>query len=166
MLHWTEDTLFWVAKPRVHTIEVNGRRVLHNAVGPTLESDIEPLYFLNGVLMDAHHVLTPAEQLDPVAALKETNVEVRRELVRKIGVEMMLAHLPHKSLDRQFDYELLRIDFPDLIQDTRFLKMLNPSIGVWHLEGVERSCNTVQQAINWRAGRFANNEDWKPAQLT
>jgi hypothetical protein len=34
------------------------------------------------------------------------------------------------------------------------------------LEGVIRECVTVQQAINWRAGKFAEHEDWKPAQLT
>lgn len=166
MLHWTKDTLFWVAKPRVHTIPTQSGRSLHRTDGPALESDIEPLFFLNGVLMEEHHVTTPAEKLNPSDCIKEVNVEVRRELIRKMGVELMLSHLPHKSLDKRGDYELLRIDFPDLVDDTRYLKMLNPSIGVWHLEGVTRECNTVQQAINWRAGKFAEREDWLPAQLT
>ena len=116
--------------------------------------------------MKPEHVLTLAEKLDPVAALKEPNVDIRRELIRKIGVEMMLAHLPHKVLDKAGDYELLRLDFPDLAQNTRYLKMLNPSVGCWHLEGVERECNTVEQAINWRAGQFAETETWKPKILT
>lgn len=157
--------MFWVAKPKIHTLDVHGRRVIHNANGPALESDIEPLYFLNGVLMEESHVLTPAEKINPTAVMKEENVEVRRELIRKMGIEMLLAHLPHRVLDKAADYELISIDFPDLVQDARYLKMLNPSIGVWHLEGVERECTTVEQAINWRAGVFGN-VDWKPAQLT
>ena len=109
--------------------------------------------------------MTPAEKLNPVEILKEENVDIRRELIRKMGIEMMLAHLPHKSLDKQGDYELLKIDFPGLAQDTWFLKMRNPSIDVFHLEGVERTCNTVEQAINWRAGDLGLNK-WEPAQLT
>jgi hypothetical protein len=45
-----------------------------------------------------------------------------------------------------------------------YLKMLNPSIGVWHLEGVDNACRTVQHAINWRAGNM--DEDWTPEELT
>ena len=28
--------------------------------------------------------------------------------------------------------------------------MLNPSIGIWHVEGVAPACLTVEQALNWR----------------
>ena len=110
--------------------------------------------------------MTPAERLNPSEILAEPNVDRRRELIRKIGVEMMLAKLPHKVLDRQGDYELLRIDFPGLVEDARYLKMKNPTIGVFHVEGVERECMTVEQAINWRAGEFAGEDGWKPEVLT
>jgi len=52
-----------------------------------------------------------------------------------------------------------------LVTDARFLKMLNPSVGVWHLEGVERECSTVEQAINWRAGSLKVGV-WQPEILT
>ena len=110
------------------------------------------------------HVMTPAEKLVAAEILAEPNVDIRRELIRKVGIEMMLAHLPHKVMDTRGDYQLLRVDVPGLLEDTRFLKMLNPSIGVFHLEGVERECLTIQQAINWRAGD--TKTDWQPAQLT
>ncbi|WP_213083536.1 hypothetical protein, partial [Escherichia coli] len=29
---------------------------------------------------------------------------------------------------------------------------LNPSVGVWHVEGVHPRCATVQGALNWRNG--------------
>ncbi len=62
--------------------------------------------------------------------------------------------------------ELLSIDLPGLLDDCRYLKMKNPSIGVWHLEGVDRDCKTVQSAINWRAGDLAVAADWRPSVLT
>jgi hypothetical protein len=42
----------------------------------------------------------------------------------------------------------------DEIPDARYLKMVNPSIGTFHVEGVDPQCATVEQALNWR------NSDW------
>ena len=123
------------------------------------------LYSLHGVRLPAHWVLTPAHAISPQSVLAEKNVDIRRELIRKIGIESMLTALPHKVLDTEGNYQLIRIDFPDGPQDTRYLKMLNPSINVYHLEGVERECNTVQEAKNWRAARFGK-VNWKPEVLT
>jgi len=116
--------------------------------------------------MPAKYVLASSHDLDPIDIMREENVDIRRELIRKVGIETMLKALPHEVLDKRDDYELLRIDFPGLVEDARYLKMLNPSIGVWHLEGADRACKTVQEAINWRAGKFAESDDWAPAQLT
>ena len=118
------------------------------------------IYALNGVRMKPEHILTPGYDLDPKAVLKETNVDIRRELIRKMGVERM----PHKVLNKQGDYELWSVALTPEIKDARYLKMLNPSIGVWHVEGVDPSCKTVQEAINWRAGNI--NDDWQPEVLT
>ena len=157
---------FCIISDRPEILTVNESNQPHNDTGPFCRwRDGSELYALNGVRIPAKYILTPAEQLKPADILKEPNADVRRELIRRVGIEQMLAHLPHKVLDTQGDYTLLRVDFPGMVDDTRFLKMLNPSIGVWHMEGVERTCNTVQEAINWRAGVFGNVE-WKPAQLT
>jgi len=144
----------------------NSRGQLHNEAGAALAyPDGYAIFALNGVRMKPEYVLTPAEKLDATTILKEENADIRRELIRKVGIEMMLSHLPHTVIDKRDTYELLKIDFPGLVQDTRFLKMVNPSIGVFHLEGVERECNTVEQAINWRAGRFGKVK-WNPEVLT
>jgi hypothetical protein len=45
------------------------------------------------------------------------------------------------------------------------LLMKNPSlVDTWHLEGVHPTCETIQQAINWRAGNI--KVEWSPAQLS
>jgi hypothetical protein len=92
--------------------------------------------------------------------LKERNVQVRREIVRKIGIERVCEALEAECLDRQGNYELLLLD----LQDGRtrpFLKMKNPSIGVYHIEGVAPECRTVAEALAWR-----NQSDVPPTVLT
>ena len=109
---------------------------------------------LNGVRMPADYVETPAEKMSPDTVLREKNADVRRELLRKVGIERMLAKLPHKSMDRRGNYELLSVRLSDQVPDARYLRMLNPSIGVWHLEGVDPECKTVGESLNWR------NQQW------
>ena len=122
------------------------------------------IYALNGVLMQPEHVLTRAEDLDPGLILSETNVDIRRELLRKIGIERFLVKAEHQTLDKVGNYELLSIELLG-IKGAKFLKMLNPSMGVWHVEGVHPSCQTVEHAINWRAtGNI--NKSWNPHTLT
>lgn len=123
------------------------------------------IYALNGVRMKPEHVLTPAEKLVPSEILAETNVEIRRELIRKVGIERMMNVMPHKSLDVRGNYSLLSVKLSDEIEDARFLKMLNPSVGCWHMEGVAPECATVQQALNWRASG-KRDEEWQPEVLT
>lgn len=153
-------------RPEVMKVLPDGRP--HCSDGPYARwRDGTELYALNGIRVPAKYVhAAKANTLSPADVMKEQDVDVRRELIRLLGIERMLGQLPHKVLDTQGNYELLSIDFPGLVQDARYLKMLNPSIGVWHLEGVTRECKTVQDAINWRAGSLVKDTDWKPSQLT
>ena len=139
---------------------------LHKDGGPALSfRDGYSLYFLNGIDMGKKYVMTPAEKIEGLDILKEKNVDKRRELIRKVGIEKMLDILPHKIHDTKGDYQLIGIDLSEELKDRRYLKMKNPSIGIWHLEGVEQDCNTVQEAINWR--RFGNKElNWNPEVLS
>lgn len=135
---------------------------LHSPRGPAVswtEGD-EEYFFLNDVHLSREIVETPASQLDPRLLLKARNTEVRREIVRKIGIERVCQALDAKCLDRQGNYELLLLD----LQDGRtrpFLKMKNPSIGVYHIEGVSPECSTVAEALAWR-----NQSDVPPTVLT
>jgi hypothetical protein len=116
--------------------------------------------------MKAEYIITPAEQMDPRTILKERNVDIRRELLRKVGVSRMLKF--GKEIDRQGRYRL--IDMSRLfkgfeIHYAPYLLMESPSVdGAQHLEGVSPDCRTVEQAINWRASEVAKN--WKPDLLS
>ena len=149
-LYWFYDDCFvWVPIPKVKTVN----RRLHCENGPAFELPEEKLYFLNGVLVPEEIVTTPAQKLDPHMLLKETNAEVRREIVRKIGIESVCYKLGAKVSDKSADgvYELLMLDLGDG-RERPYLKMRNPSIGVYHLEGVPTGIVTVEQALNWRNG--------------
>jgi hypothetical protein len=121
-------------------------------------------YALNGVIMKPEYVLTPAEKLQPDSVLKEPNVDIRRELIRKVGVQRMISY--GKEIDAMGSYKL--IDISPIFTGIRYapyLLMKNPSLDdTWHLEGVDPECHTVQEAINWRAGNI--KVEWSPAQLS
>ena len=128
---------------------------LHRDGGPAFASrDGWKLWYLNGVQVSQEIAEIPAGELDSRLVLSEQNVEVRREIVRKIGAERVLSELDAEAIDTSGDYSLLLLD----LQDGRkrpYLKMLNPSIGTWHVEGVHPDCATVEQAIAWRNGAEA-----------
>lgn len=123
---------------------------LHNPTGPALRyPDGWSVYALNGVRVPQWLVETPAEDIDARELLRTQNAEVRREIVRKVGIERVCQDLGAVVVDRDGDYELLWLGLED--GRTRpYLKMKNPSIGVYHVEGVHPRCRTVQQALNWR----------------
>ena len=96
-------------------------------------------------------VETPAEKIDPIILLKEKNAEVRREIVRKIGIERVVTKLGAEVIDKEYGYELLLLDLQDG-RKREYLKMKNPSIGVFHVEGVPPGTKSVQAALAWRNG--------------
>lgn len=144
-------------------VKRNERKQMHCTNGPCIKwgGGFE-MYRLNGVRMTKEQVMTPAEQIDINSIIKEQNVEIRRELIRKVGIERFIQKSGAKVLDKKGEYELLSINLSDEVSDARYLKMKNPSIDVWHVEGVEG--DTVQEALNWRAGNM--KEKWSPKVLT
>ena len=123
---------------------------LHNESGPAmLYRDGYALWCLNGVDVGENIVTTPAEKLDAKLVLTSKNAEVRREIVRKMGIELVCQRLGARCVDKVGDYELLMLDLGDK-RSRPYLKMLNPSIGVYHVEGVAPECDTVRKALAWR----------------
>ena len=133
--------------------------ILHNDNGPAITYDPPGdfnIYALNGVKVSKEIVETPFDKLDANIILKTSNVEVRREIVRKIGIERVCKDLKAKVIDSGLDAagqpcELLSLN----IGDNRFrpyIKILNPSIGIYHIEGVSPECDTIEKAFTFRNG--------------
>lgn len=145
-----ENAAFVCAGPS--SVKLNKENNLHNGMGMAIEWPSGwGLHFLNGVAVDESLVMTAAEKLDPGLVLSEKNAEVRREIVRKIGIERVMSKLNAKTLDTMGDYELLELPQIDgMRRKAIYLKMKNPSIGTYHVEGVSPECDTVKKALRFR----------------
>ena len=163
------EYICWICE-RPSIVNLNSSNQLHCENGPALSyPDDWSIYALNGVVMKPEYILIQPDQLDPAIILKESNVDIRRELLRKIGISRMLIY--GKEVDSQGNYKLIDMSpifgknewDQNRIEYAPYLLMQSPSIeGAQHLEGVSPECRTVEQAINWRASEVAKN--WKPDQ--
>ena len=164
---WPFDELC-ILSERPSVLKINDRSQLHCDGGPSLlYPDGFSLFTLNGVCVPENIVMTPAEELDPKLIFSETNAEIRREILRKMGIDRFIQYCNPKVLDAKGDYELLEINDIERFPRMVYLKMINPSIGTYHVEGVADHCKTVQEAINWRAGDSVDeNENWEPSHLS
>lgn len=158
---------FCVIGSRPLYIKQNAQGQLHCDGGPAVEyRDGYKLYMLNGVKVTEELACTPSEKIDPGTILTEKNVEVRREILRKVGAERLLFKLKSKVVDAVDEYELHRIPLGGQTK-AMALKMHNPSVPeVWHVEFVPESTATVQEALNFRNGLTpdmiddVNGADW------
>ena len=146
--------LYWVTTEEVLALPRPSIRLregaLHGDGVPAAEWESgERLHFLNGVLVPVALAMTPARELDSRLVLRTSNAEVRREVVRKIGLERVVTELGAVCADREGDYELLLLDLGDR-RRRPFLKMKNPT-----------DCRTVREALAWR-----NGTDEPPSVLT
>lgn len=104
----------------------------------------------HGVRVTEQIIMRP-ETLTPEQIAKEQNAQVRQVMVERIGIERVCQLFQAQTVDQHGDYALLLLDLGDG-RRRPYLKMRNPSIGVWHVEGVAPGITTVQQALNWRNG--------------
>ncbi len=82
LLYWTDDTLYWVAKPTVRWEPGTRRLRLHHDTHAAIESDVVKLYFWHGVRVPPFVILSP--DLITIARIdQETNAEVRRAMIER-----------------------------------------------------------------------------------
>lgn len=118
------------------------------------------VYSLNGVRVPKWLAMASYSDLDLSQYTKIENADVRTEFVRKFGVERMLDAYG-KKLDTfenynekwwtKSEYELW--DMAAIFEGVSYaphLKMKNATTGVWHVEAVAPSCQTLEDAIRDR----------------
>lgn len=96
-LHWTEEAVYWIAKPSVHVEVVDQERRMHREDGPALDSDVEDLYFWHGVLVPDYVVMNP-EKITAARIREEDNAEVRRVMMERMGWERFCLEAQMKVL--------------------------------------------------------------------
>ena len=135
---------------------VNNR--LHADGQPALEyRDGFAIWALNGVRVSKEIAETPAEKLNPELLFKEKNAEVRREIIRKIGYDILLHKLNAKKIDIDNDNELFEIENAD-VEPIRLLKVKCFSTGVNYVLRIPPQINKCEQARLWTMGIEDNQE--------
>jgi hypothetical protein len=109
LLFWTSDTLYWVAKPTVHVETTADGRRLHNDSYAAMESDVENLYFIHGVLVPAFVVVRP-DWITIKHIRDEENAEVRRIMIERMGWDKFCSEAKLKLIHS----DILTTKFPAL----------------------------------------------------
>ncbi len=137
-------------------IRRNELNMLHDYDKPALEyRDSYALYYSNGVQMKKELIETPANKITKEMFLSETNVDSRREISRKIGIQKTVEMLGAEVVDTYKSkvggkYELLLIDFDNRGNKRPYLKMKSRAIDAYHIEGCSPEVKTVKEAICFR----------------
>ena len=144
---------FCIISDRPTKLLVNDRNQSHCFDGPFCEwSDGTALYSFNGIRVPQWMAETSPENFTKEMIMNEKNADIRREIIRKIGMNKVAQLLDYKIIDQLDGYELISFDIGDG-RVRPFLKMLNPSLkDVFHIEGVPPETKTVQEAICFRNG--------------
>lgn len=112
------------------------------------------LFHSNNVQLPPWMMKSRPSDLDPRLFSRMTNVSVRAEFCRMVGMERILKTNNARVIDSEPDnpskYTLLELTVGE--ERFRYLSMLNQSVDMEHVEGVEMRCETVQQALNFRNG--------------
>ena len=154
-----EDACVFMEHPE--TIKMKDGR-LHCDGGPVVAyRDGTKCWSLNGVVVPQWLAETEWDKLEANRFAEIQNAEVRREFVRKVGIERICQQMDTKVLDKEGDYELILVDLKGRTGEWPYLKMKNPSVGCWHMECVGKECRTVKDAI-----RFRNGSELTPTVLT
>jgi len=143
--HWK---LVWISdRPELCCI-ADGR--LHAEGGPALRyRDGWSIWSLHGVRVPQWLAETRDTVIDPQKFTEIDNAEIRREFVRKVGIDRIIYKCGAETVHSVGTYSLLRITVPGGRKWT-YLKMLNPSVGLWHVEGVPNEIENVEAALNFR----------------
>lgn len=134
--------------------------MLHRDGGPAIVMrDGWSVWILNNVRVPKWLAETPEAQIDPARIKEIMNAEVRREFIRKVGIERIAAALNAETVDEvefendtgRHSYALLSLEIGE--ERWLYLKMENPSLrGTYHLEGVPNSVESVRAALLFRNG--------------
>lgn len=105
MLYWTDDTVFWIAKPTLVKDPTPHTRRLHCANGPAFISDILDLYFWKGVLVPDHWI-SDSKNLAAAEVFREPNAEVRRAGCEILGWDRVLSGIDATLVDADSDPQI------------------------------------------------------------
>ena len=108
---------------------------------------------------------TPAEKLNPELILNEQNMDIQREIIKKIGIERVLKKLNAKCLDKwtlilkgkKFYYELLHLKVNNL--DRKYMYYESACLpGLFYCMSVPPEVDTAKKGFAWFKKILERNE--------
>jgi hypothetical protein len=156
-----------VVSEKPTAIHLNENNVAHCDGGPAIQyaghGDMK-IYILNGVRVPQWLAETPADQIDIERYTELQNADVKGEFVRKIGIDRFLEkgeivdsyenyepHCPPLWAASQYELVDMSVMF-DALDYAPYLKMVNQTTGIFHMEGVSPECHTISDALKERFG--------------
>ncbi len=157
-----EKVCFVIEYPKVISLVNNDLEVfkLHKEKGKAVEyQDGTGFCWLNGVEVPDWIAETDVDKLSVKKIIAETNVDIRREGLRRLPLEKVLKATKAKLLDqvkdlkkgKHWDYQLYDLDFGDGKKRV-CLRMYDVASGAYPIERVDDNCKTVLDALAMRDG--------------
>jgi hypothetical protein len=147
---------FCIISDRPEILKVDEQNRPHAFDGPFCQwRDGSALYSINGIRVPMWICETPKEQFTKQMILEEENVDYRRCIIAKIGIEKAIELLGAEVIDEYESpvggkYQLLSIDYDGRGNKRPYLRMNSKSIDAVHIEGVGPNVKTVKEAICFR----------------
>jgi hypothetical protein len=155
-----------IISDRPSVLHVDDRGRAHNPKGPAIEyRDGWKIYAWKDILIPRDIIEKP-ESITVTQILEEGNTEIRRVMVDVFGLDRFVVESKSKSLDKQGDYELLRVPYLNNV-DMIALKMRCPTTAAVYVHSVHPECTNVEQALAWKRGEdnFFNARPYKEGLL-
>ena len=149
-----ENIVFVCEKPQ--KLYLNDRGLLHKDGDMGLRyTDGYGLWMLNGIAVPEWLVKTDADKIDPQKALTEKNVDIQREIIRKVGADRVLKASNAKKLNQYKDaktkltYSLYHMKLNDNL-DRKYLYFEHASMkGVFYAQPVPPETNKAVHGLAW-----------------
>lgn len=155
-----------IISDRPSVLHVDDRGRAHNPKGAAIEyRDGWKIYAWKDILIPRDIVEKP-ESITVSQILNEGNAEIRRAMVDIFGLDRFVVESDSTSLDKQGEYELLRVPYLNNVQMIA-LKMRCPTTSAVYVHSVHPDCTNVEQALAWKRGEndFINARPYKEGLL-
>ena len=150
---------YWYFNGKVQTQETYVRGFKHgictewNSEGKLLQ---KRLYVAGRFIGGEIHKILNTRELTAQDILKIGNAEVRRACVELKGYSWFLSKLDHEIIDRDGDYELVRINWHKKEEPICLVKVKCPSTGAFYTLRVPPLTKTIKEAVAWTFGMSTN----------
>jgi hypothetical protein len=152
-----------VRKPRLLVFDDAGR--LHSSTGRCVEyPDGWGFYAWHGVPVSERVIFAP-ETLTREDFIGEPNIEARRIIRERMGLERFVWELAPRFIDGGPQGVLYEVELPDDSDEfARYVQLLDPSTGREYFLRVPPSAQTAAEAVAWTFGYAV--DDYHPKQET